>query len=753
MRIPVYRTSRTRTGEAPGRSIQARMDPSTFANAELRRGQVGTALASAVGEYAETRYKVITENRLNEALLGAEETLRTRANELAESADYYNALDGEDPIWMRETREVRDRLLDGIGGDVYARQQFEARFGQLELQNRFRLRSAVDSRVRAAAAAGARQNLELLENRIANGIDLAEIDLATRSTSIALERGAAAGGINYADATAAQQEAIRRGLTRATTRMAGETAAPVGFVDGVRRALTSGDISALDANGMYLYGAMQGMTAEEQAGILTGSYRTVNFMFAETQEEEMLRRQAEAEAAQVGEQVDAFIDDMASGMPVSQEGMAAAISGLAEAAPFLSPEARDQASNQIRTMEYISGLANTLNAVSDPAYVRNLATTMQTQGLEDAGLAGVDTDIERAAREFITNYATRMEETIATDPLTWARNTNAVDVGTVDVSAGAIQAEFSGEAPGATGLTRRVSDARRVAARYNVPVNHIFGAADAAQVVSQIDLSNFEVSLGQIRTIADGLGDYAEIGIRELEQAGLAPELVQAMYVDSPLVQRELVQIAGVDTAELRGTLPTTTSNDIGTELNTQLENYFAAFEAGGGAAAIAQANSQLETAQRLAFLRARGSTQSAAQIAEGVIADLFPPETNWVREPRQLYIVPKGVDANQVQIAAERMMTQEALREAGIKPLENPLFPEYVDLELNIFSLSSIGVWLNNSTGDGLILHYDFDGSYLPALREDGQPYQMLFSEAASAAQAAEQERMERVEGMMTAP
>lgn len=753
MRIPVYRSSATRTSEAPGRSIQSRMNASTFANAELQRGSIGTAVAQSIGQYAETRYRVITENRLNEALLGAEETLRTRANELAESNEYYNALDGEDPIWMRETREVRERLLDSIGGDVYARQQFESRFGQLELQNRFRLRSAVDSRVRAAAAAGARQNLELLENRIADGTDLAEIDLATRSASVALERGAAAGGLNYADATAAQQEAIRRGLTRATTRMAGETSAPVGFVDSVRRALTSGDVSDLDANGLYLYGAMQNMTAEEQAGILTGSYRTVNFMFAETQEEEMLRRQAEAEAAQVGEQVEAFIDDMASGMPVSQEGMSAAVAAFAEAAPFLSPEARAATDSQIRTMEYISGIANTLNAVSDPAYVRNLATTMQTEGIEGAGAAGVDTDFERAAREFITNYATRMEETIATDPLTWARNTNAVDVGTVDVSAGAIQAEFSGDAPGATGLTQRVSDARRVAARYNIPVNHIFGAADAAQVVSQIDLGNFEVSLGQIRTIADSLGEYAEIGIRELEQAGLAPELVQAMYVDSPQVQRELVQIAGIDTAELRGTLETTTSNDIGTELNTQLADYFAAFEAGGGSAAIAQANSQLETAQRLAFLRARGSTKSAAEIAEGVIADLFPPSDNWVREPRQLYIVPNGVDVNQVQIAAERMMDEEALRTAGIAPLENPLFPDYVDRELNIASLSSRGIWLNNSTGDGLILHYDFDGSYLPALRVDGTPYQLLFSEAAAQAPIEGGVSPEMLEGMMTAP
>jgi hypothetical protein len=686
------------------------------------------------------------ENRLNEALLGADEALRTRADELAKSSDYTNALDGDDPIWNRDTTEVRNRLLDSIGGDVYARSQFEARFGQLEAQNRFRLRGEIDRRVQAAAAASFTQNLQRLEEDIANGIDLAEIDLAIRGSAVTASRGAVAGGINPTRAEAARQEAIRRGLTRATTRLAGTSDAPISFVDNVRRALTSGDPSNLDANGLYLYGAMQGMTAEEQADILTGSYRTVNFMFAETQEEEMLRRMAEDFARQQSAQAEVFITDMSNGQPVNPESMQALINGFAATSGSLTPETRATVAAKIRSMQEIAGYANTLNAIADPVYVRNLATTLATSGMPEEGLGGVDTQIEREVRDFVSNYATRMEETMATDPLSWARSTGAVAVNTVDISAGALAA-------GESGISQRVVDARAVAARYNIPVRHIFGAADAAQIVSQIDLSNFEVSLGQIRAISQGLGEYAEIGIRELEQAGLAPELVQTMYVDNPQVQRELVRIAGVDTAELRGTLPTTTSNDIGTELNTQLANYFAAFEAGGGGAAIAQANSQLETAQRLAFLRARGSTQSAAQIAESVIADLFPPETNWVREPRQLYIVPKGVNADQVQIAADRLMSEDMLREAGIQPLDNPLFPEYVDQELNIASLSSAGIWLNNSTGDGLILHYDFDGSYLPALREDGQPYQMLFSEAAAQAQAEEERRMGVAEGMMIAP
>jgi hypothetical protein len=100
MRIPVFRAQGGATTEAPGRSIRSRMDAAPFVNAALRQGETVGEFASAVGQYAETRYKVAIENRLNESLLGADETLRTRADELAESNDYTRALDGDDPIWI-----------------------------------------------------------------------------------------------------------------------------------------------------------------------------------------------------------------------------------------------------------------------------------------------------------------------------------------------------------------------------------------------------------------------------------------------------------------------------------------------------------------------------------------------------------------------------------------------------------------------------------------------------------------------------
>ena len=225
------------------------------------------------------------------------------------------------------------------------------------------------------------------------------------------------------------------------------------------------------------------------------------------------------------------------------------------------------------------------------------------------------------------------------------------------------------------------------------------------------------------------------------------------MYVDSPLVQRELVELVGVDTASLKVNVES--PRDISNELNTLMRDYFVAFSAGGGREGGELAVQQFAVAERLALSRARRSNQSPAQIARGVVADLLPPRENWVTQRNQLYIAPRGVNATEVQLAADRMMTADALRASGIVPLDNPLFPDYVDEEVSIAALSSRGIWLNNSTGDGIVLHYQFgEDQYLPATGADGQLYQLLFRDAASMAQDERVTReTELFQGMTVAP
>lgn len=748
MRIPVYTAPGGVTTEAPGRSIRARMSAQPFIAQAQAQGDLIGAVAQAADQYASTRYKVLVENQLNEALLGADEALRTRSEELVKSRDYRQALDGDDPIWNRETQEMRARLRDTVGRDVYALQQFDARFNQTELQTRFRMRGEIDRRIVAEAAAARAQSLTRFEQNLAQGGDIAAADLAAREIGINSERWAASGAGNPNALESQEYEALRRGTYGALERLAGSSQSPNAAIDNVRRALRDDDPTAAGPEGLYAYALLRRLNPEDQVRLLRGVGGTYDFLSAPTREEEAAIRMASAMGQSAGQQAEALVGQLSSGTPVTQEAIQGVRAQLESVAPAMSPEDFAAAARQVDDLEYVSGIQRAISRTADLTAIDNAINDVRVGGIGE-GSGGVDTDRERLVLNFLESYRSNMARAIEEDPMSWIRSTGAVGaVPNVDISAGAIQSQD-------TGIANRIAFAEQAQAFYGLPEPTIFGKQDAQNLVAQINQSEFELALGQIGTITAQLGPYAQTGIRELEDAGLAPELAQAMYISDPVVQRELVQLSGIETAELRaGIAERTMPNDIEAELNTQLADYFAAFEAGGGAAAIGIANTEREVAQRLAFARARRSTESAAEIAEGVIGDLFPPSENWVREPQQLFIAPRGVDANEVQIAAERMVSEEMLRSANIAPLDNPMFPEYVDQEVNIAALATRGIWLNNSTGDGVVLHYDFDGQYLPAIRTDGSMYELLFRDAAAQAQQEEQTRMEETfEGMTIAP
>ena len=180
MKIPVYTAQASVTREAPGRQIRARQSPSAMAQAELDKQKPMGAALKAAGDYAQTRYKIQTENNLNEALLDAQEALRERRKELEKDPDYNNILDGDNPIWNRETDQLKRELLKKVGKDRYALQQFNSRFGNLELQNRFALRDAVDQRVQIAAEQNRARKLNDAEDQIANSLDLSQISFVLK---------------------------------------------------------------------------------------------------------------------------------------------------------------------------------------------------------------------------------------------------------------------------------------------------------------------------------------------------------------------------------------------------------------------------------------------------------------------------------------------------------------------------------------------------------------------------------------------
>ena len=239
----------------------------------------------------------------------------------------------------------------------------------------------------------------------------------------------------------------------------------------------------------------------------------------------------------------------------------------------------------------------------------------------------------------------------------------------------------------------------------------------AAQLVNFIQNIDSDVASQTFNEITDSLGDYSPRFIEELRAQGLRPEYVQAMYVNNPAVQKKLVDISLMDVSNILEGLPSTTKNEVITEMNDVLGEYRQAYLSGGGNVANDIFNQQVNTAQKLAFARLKdGSVGNISDAVESAINDLIPEYNQVVIETSGRYVVPMDFDPQVIRYNVSMLMAGDALGQLGIEPLDSPAAPDFVDEAVALASLSSTGTFLNNSTGDGLSLHYDINGVNIPA-------------------------------------
>ncbi len=198
MRIPVYKSQAQRTSEAPGARITARMSAQPFVQAELAKGGVLTAASQAVGEYANTRYKMLVETKKNEAIFSAKEALMGLSSELEKSTDIGNVFDGE-MKYERGVRSVYEQLRSAVGKNKYALQDFDSSFKQMEIPIKFRLREVIDLKIekRRQAAIKARQDqqVSLLSNPY---LDITSDELAMEQAGLEAmhQQAVKNGGVN-----------------------------------------------------------------------------------------------------------------------------------------------------------------------------------------------------------------------------------------------------------------------------------------------------------------------------------------------------------------------------------------------------------------------------------------------------------------------------------------------------------------------------------------------------------------------------
>jgi hypothetical protein len=191
MRIPVFTSRAQRPSDAPGRPITARMRAEPFIQAELRKGEVVTEALGQVQEYALMRHKAAVEVQMSESLLAAEEEMMNLANRLKDSTDIYNVFkpDGSGS-WSDNVNDMRERLADSIQSRS-ARDEFRARFNQSELSKRFQLKGAIDTRVRARAAAAEAARLSAIETELSDPFNATAEDYAMLMLTVRTNEDAA----------------------------------------------------------------------------------------------------------------------------------------------------------------------------------------------------------------------------------------------------------------------------------------------------------------------------------------------------------------------------------------------------------------------------------------------------------------------------------------------------------------------------------------------------------------------------------
>ncbi len=252
--------------------------------------------------------------------------------------------------------------------------------------------------------------------------------------------------------------------------------------------------------------------------------------------------------------------------------------------------------------------------------------------------------------------------------------------------------------------------------------------ADAVNQVAQFNDMGSDVAASALSNYLDIWGDASPMVMRQLEKAGLAPEYSVAMrHLDNPGLSQSVINLKGVTTAELETGLlkESISAADVG--LRDAMIEYRAAFELAGGPDAADMLNKHYGVADRLILSRIRTGADVDDAVAD-VVAQMFPETV--VSESSGGFVLPVGVDESAISNATDYAMTAEATKLAGVAVLDDPRFPEFVDVELSRASLELNGFWVNNSTGDGLQLMYQVDGSMIPAMLENGKPYSLTFDD-----------------------
>lgn len=254
----------------------------------------------------------------------------------------------------------------------------------------------------------------------------------------------------------------------------------------------------------------------------------------------------------------------------------------------------------------------------------------------------------------------------------------------------------------------------------------------AQQMIQSIQAIDDDVEIVILQEIQQGITDLAPRFISELRDNGLAPEYVEAMYSNKPDLQKTLVELAQTDIGVLKKNI---TSPEMGTDavkaLKILVEEYKISYLSGGGSQAQIDFDNQFGVAEKLLYKYLSTSNEQPDTIAERVAGEIFKEYKNVVFNSNASFAAPEEFNAQNMEIFSGSLLDPRRLQEMGVQELQVADYPGYISEAVSMAALASNGQWLNNSTGDGIVLHYRTNsGSLLPAKFDNGQLVDIKFKD-----------------------
>jgi hypothetical protein len=443
MRIPLYTAQSRATSEAPGRSITARKNVQLAAQTELAKASPFSAFADEVGEYAKERYKTVRNNLLAEADIAAEEALFKLRNDLEKTRDYNNILDGDNPRWMSGSNAVKEEIRKKVGKDNYSQNYFNTRFSQLELKHRFQLRNQVDRQIQIASGNNFSTKLVQGERQLSDytldAYDRARItsDIKIFTNGYVSQTGASTTKVNET-IKAMELGATRNALTKFIADQRGSeittlTAIRNAIRDGRKGELLdtnpmTGEGDSLAARGLEggeeLYKRLTQLDDDDLASVIKTSASDIASIYGPGFEEKAKKSQLTSLRTALTSQT----DDLLNQLKIEGRADSQAVSNLLSNMDDVirkDPSVSESFKNKRNELALVSTVAATVRT-ADIDDLNRVIKDME-EGTPTFGGAGLDTEAEQAANNFLKSRRNKMITALNNDALQWGRDNGVIE--------------------------------------------------------------------------------------------------------------------------------------------------------------------------------------------------------------------------------------------------------------------------------------------------------------------------------------